>query len=283
MNGNPQPIGKPARIWMGTIPVNDSYSDFNGLSSRFDREKFAYAKGQRERGDTGYEHWQFILHCKKPIRLSGLRKIFGAYHFEPTRSSASENYVWKSDTAIPDTRFEWGSKPMRRNSDLDWESIRDQARSGRLDAIPADVYVRCYNQLRRISSDHMVPIGIERKVFVFWGATGTGKSRRAWEEASLQAYPKDPRSKFWDGYRDQEHVVLDEFRGGIDVSHLLRWLDRYPVIVEIKGSSIPLVAKKIWITSNLDPREWYPELDEETKKALLRRLEITYFPAMLFN
>lgn len=72
-------------------------------------------------------------------------------------------------------------------------------------------------------------------------------------------------------------INLDEFRGGIDISHVLRWLDRYPVLVEIKGSSTPLVAKKIWITSNLHPAYWYPDLDNETRNALLRRLEITEF------
>lgn len=111
---------------------------------------------------------------------------------------------------------------------------------------------------------------------MFWGATGVGKSRRAWAEATFDAYPKDPRTKFWDGYRGQEHVVIDEFRGGIDVSHLLRWLDRYPVNVEIKGSSTTLCAKKFWITSNLPPEQWYPDLDEATKLALLRRLNVTH-------
>lgn len=93
----------------------------------------------------------------------------------------------------------------------------------------------------------------------------------------MDAYPKDPRSKFWDGYRGHQHVVIDEFRGGIDISHILRWLDRYPVIVEVKGSSTVLKAEGIWITSNLDPRCWYPEADEETVSALLRRLNITHF------
>lgn len=69
-------------------------------------------------------------------------------------------------------------------------------------------------------------------------------------------------------------VIIDEFRGDIDVSHLLRWLDRYPVIVEIKGSSLPLVAERIYITSNLHPLAWYPNLDPLTQEALLRRLEI---------
>lgn len=114
-------------------------------------------------------------------------------------------------------------------------------------------------------------------MLLFWGRTGSGKSRRAWQEAGWDAYPKDPRTKFWDGYRGQEHVVVDEFRGGIDVAHLLRWLDRYPVLVEIKGSSVPLTATKIWFTSNLHPRDWYPALDEDTLNALMRRIKITHF------
>jgi len=136
---------------------------------------------------------------------------------------------------------------------------------------------RCYNQLRRIESDHLEPVAIQRRVHVYWGATGTGKSRRAWDEAGLSAYPKDPRSKFWCGYRGHEHVVLDEFRGGIDIGHMLRWLDRYPVLVEIKGGAVVLKAGVIWITSNIHPNEWYPDLDEETKAALLRRLNIVHF------
>lgn len=118
---------------------------------------------------------------------------------------------------------------------------------------------------------------MERTIHVFWGRTNSGKSERAWGEAGLAAYPKDPRTKFWDGYQSQKHVVIDEFRGSIDISHLLRWFDRYPVIVEIKGSSTCLVATTIWVTSNLDPRLWYPDLDQETLAALLRRIKITHF------
>ena len=67
-------------------------------------------------------------------------------------------------------------------------------------------------QLKRIANDHIEPVAIEREVVCYWGTTGTGKSRRAWDEAGLQAYPKDPRTKFWCGYRDHEHVIIDEFR-----------------------------------------------------------------------
>lgn len=112
---------------------------------------------------------------------------------------------------------------------------------------------------------------------MYCGPTGIGKSRRAWDEATFDAYPKDPNTKFWDGYNGQINVVMDEFRGRIDISHLLRWFDRYPVIVEVKGSSVVLKAEKIWITSNLEPREWYPGMDDLTLQALFRRLTVINF------
>lgn len=210
------------------------------------------------------------------IRLA--RQYLGTTgHLELSRSEAAEAYVWKEETRIPGTQFELGRKPHRRNNGADWDAIWDSAKSGSILDVPANVRVQHYRTLRTIAADYSEPIAMERRVYVFCGRTGTGKSRRAWGEAGLHAYPKDPRSKFWDGYRDQEHVVIDEFRGGIDISHILRWLDRYPVLVEIKGSSTPLVAIKIWITSNLHPSLWYPDLDQETKDALLRRLEIVEF------
>lgn len=80
--------------------------------------------------------------------------------------------------------------------------------------------------------------------------------------------------------------MVDEFRGGIDIAHLLRWFDRYPVNVEIKGAAVTLKATKIWVTSNLPPDRWYPDLDPETFAALMRRLtvhHITHDPDNLFN
>jgi len=190
-------------------------------------------------------------------------------------------YVWKDDTAIADTRFELGTLAKNRNNKRDWQSIWDSAKSGRIEDIDVAARVQHYRTIKSIATDYLVPVGIERSVHVFWGATGTGKSRRAWDEAGLLAYPKDPRTKFWDGYQGNVNVVMDEFRGAIDISHLLRWFDRYPVIVEVKGSSVVLRATTIWITSNLDPRLWFPDIDAQTQAALLRRLTITHFPGAI--
>lgn len=234
--------------------------------------------------ETGFLHWQLIVNFNRKLRLGGVKDIFGdACHAELSRSAAATAYVHKDESAISGTRFELGSKPFHRGEPNDWAGIVSAARTGKFDDIPPDVLLRYYGNIKRIRQDHLEPIAMERVVYCFWGNTGLGKSRRAWDEAGLAAYPKDPRTKFWDGYNGQENVVIDEFRGGIDVSHLLRWLDRYPVIVEVKGSSICLVAKGIWITSNISPNDWYPMLDNETKNALLRRLNIVHFDSFFSN
>lgn len=237
----------------------------------------SWLRGQHERGDNGYEHWQVLVAFGKKVALKRVKEVFGSKcHAELSRSPAANEYVWKEESRVG-VQFEFGAKPIRRNSRIDWESVWVSAKRGELDAIPGNVRVVSYRTLRAIAADHDKPAAYLRECYVFWGATGTGKSRRAWEEAGLDAYAKDPRTKFWCGYQGERNVILDEFRGGIDIAHLLRWLDRYPVRVEIKGSSKPLVGGRIWITSNLDPRLWYPEADEETVKALMRRLTITHF------
>nr|WAE43076.1 MAG: replication associated protein [Cressdnaviricota sp.] len=241
----------------------------------------SWIKGQNELSETGYNHWQVCLAFKGKKSLAFVNKLFPGVHAELTRSEQAAEYVWKDDTAVPGTRFEFGAKPFRRNSKVEWESVWDSAQAGDLLAVPANVRVVSYRTLRSIAADYDKPKPMERVCNVFWGSTGTGKSRRAWEEAGMDAYCKDPRSKFWCGYRNGEHVVIDEFRGGIDISHVLRWLDRYPCRVEIKGSSVPLVATTIWITSNLSPEQWYPDVDPDTVAALMRRLTVVHFPAPL--
>lgn len=260
-----------ARYWIGTTR-EDNFLLPSPLPSYL-----TYARGQLEAGhDSGYLHYQWIAVFAKPQRLSAVRKYFPG-HWEPTKSAAANKYVFKQDTAVEGTQFELGSLPIQRNSKTDWDIVRSNAQTGRLDLIPADIYVRCYNQLKRISSDHCQPVSMVREVNVYWGKTGTGKSRTAWESGGMDAYAKDPRTKWWDGYHNQEVVIIDEFRGAIDVSHILRWTDRYPVRVETKGSTVALAAKTIYFTSNIDPRTWYPELDSDTVDALIRRLNITHY------
>lgn len=241
-------------------------------------DAITYLRGQGEEGAGGYRHWQLVAHFKRKNTLSRAKESFPTTsHLEPTRSAAAREYVWKDDTLLPGTRFELGTAPFRHNSQTDWDAVLGAAREARFDDIPANVLVCHYSSIRRIAADHLQPIGMERQVHVYWGRSGSGKSRRAWLEAGLEAYPKDPATKFWDGYRLHQHVVIDEFRGTIGIHHLLRWFDRYPCLVELKGSATVLMATTIWVTSNISPDNWYPDLDPETLQALRRRLNITHY------
>jgi len=240
----------------------------------------AWIKGQQEQGEGGFLHWQFIICLREKGSLRVVRGLYPGAHCELSRSDASEAYVWKEDTRIEGTQFEIGTKPLQRNKKTDWERIWELAKSGTLVDIPAAIRVVHYRTLNKIAMDHLRPVERDPIAVCYWGKTGLGKSHRAWEEAGTDAYPKDSRTKFWCGYSGQTNVIMDEFRGSIDVGHLLRWLDKYPCIVETKGSATVLTANRFWITSNLPPREWYPSLDQETMDALLRRMTITHFDSL---
>jgi len=210
-------------------------------------------------------------------RESALRKLFPG-HIERSKSSKLAEYVRKLDTGVEGTYFEWGRKPCSgKRGGLDWSAIKRSAKSNDIEGIPSYAYISFYNSLKSIARDHLQAKAIPKTVYVYWGPPGTGKSHNAWDQAGLEAYPKDPNTKFWDGYRGQRNVVIDEFRGAISISHILRWFDRYPTIVEIKGSSVALAAESIWVTSNLHPENWYLDLDKDTRDALLRRLIIIHF------
>lgn len=262
---------KPRRqgiFWALTVP--------DSLGIKFTKlpPGVVWIRGQQERGESGYLHQQVICALESKQSLPGISRMFPGCHAELTRSGWADKYVWKSASAIADTQFEFGAKPILRSSKTDWEAVWTAAQIGDLLKIPANIRVVSYRTIRAIGADFARPIAIGRTTIVYWGRTGSGKSHRAWEQAGVDAYPKDPRTKFWTGYQGQQNVVIDEFRGGIDISHLLRWLDRYPVHLETKGSSTPSLVQKYWITSNLEPVAWYPELDSSSFDALARRMQV---------
>jgi len=184
--------------------------------------------------------------------------------------------VGKEETRIAGTQFTLGSKPIKRGDPKDWEKIRELAIGGQLLDIPADVFVRYYGNLKSIQRDNFKVDSIERKVVCYWGPSGVGKSRRSRYECKGEVYSKDPTSKWWDLYHGQPCVIIDEYDGGFPISSLLRWTDRYPVSVEVKSGVFPLNADQIFITCNMNPYEWYPNIKPAHWAALTRRIEIVY-------
>jgi len=135
-----------AKYWLLTIPHN-GYTPYRP-------ECVLYIRGQLERGtENGYLHWQLLATFASQQRLATVKRVFGeTCHAEPSRSDAADDYVWKDETRIAGTQFELGKRPIRRNSPEDWETVRSDAKCGRLDDIPAQIFVQHYRTLRAISS-----------------------------------------------------------------------------------------------------------------------------------
>jgi len=265
------PSTPQARYWLLTIPVQHL------ATIPQPNNELVYVKGQQEIGAQGLHHWQALAVFSKKVRLATVKRNFCPQaHCEPSRSEAANEYVWKEETRVPDTQFELGQLPKSRARPADWDAVYNDAKAGQFDNIPKDILIRNYSSLKRIRVDNVIPPERENiTVNVYWGKSGIGKTRRAWHEAkalTTDVYVKNPNTKWWDGYRGQQVVLIDEFVGRIDISYILKWLDRYPDIVEVKGYSTPLLATTFFITSNVDPTEWYNEINREQKNGLLRRL-----------
>lgn len=263
-----------ARYWILTIPVDDWNVPVDLPAG------VTYLRGQQEIGEGGFHHWQLVANFKERLTLQQAKAFFvSTAHLEPSRSAAVDDYVWKEESRVPDTQFELGVRGRKRRG-ADYAKALEDARSGRISDImerdPA-LYIRHHAAIHRIATEWCVPEALEKQVFVYWGDTGTGKTRTAYKEAQeVEKHPywKDACTKWWDGYRGQRAVIIDEFGGLINILHLLRWLDRYPVQFETKGGSHAFCATHIWITSNVDPAHWWdehPKVTQEQKAALRRR------------
>lgn len=105
-----------------------------------------------------------------------------------------------------------------------------------------------------------------------YGPTGTGKSSTVRKENPI-FYHKIP-NKWWDGYKDQEVVIIDDF--GEEHSclgyHLKIWADHYPFTAEVKGTTISLRPSKIIVTSNYHPSQIWAK--QEQLQPILRRFKM---------
>lgn len=127
-----------------------------------------------------------------------------------------------------------------------------------------------------------------REVHWYYGPTGAGKTRKAWEvllkkyslrDIWISSGKIDP---FFNGYNGQHAVILDDFRPGFcRFEFLLRLLDGYPVTINVKGGYCQWFAETIIITAPTAPDEMY--INRETGQQwdnldqLLRRINVISF------
>ena len=229
---------------------------------------------------TGTPHIQGYWYFQNPRSLAGVKKLIYGAHFEIAKGSPEQNRAYCSKEAGVE-HFERGTLPQQgKRSDI--QTIKEMIKKGA--TMPEIIEVATsYQAIKGAELIMKYQSDTERDpptVHWFYGPTGTGKTRTAVELSRPDMWISSRNLKWWDGYWGQKNVILDDFRRDFcDFAELLRILDRYPIRVETKGSSVQLRATTIFITSPYRPEEVYQGQTKEKMDQLLRRItEIRHFP-----
>lgn len=232
---------------------------------------------------TGTPHLQGYAVFKQAVRLSALKKLHARAKWIPAAGNTEQNIVYCGKEG---EFFAFGTPPKDAAAggaaERDrWEKARTAAKEGRLDEIPADIYMRYYRTIKEIKKDHMIkPPDADGVTGVwYWGPPETGKSRKARED--FPDFYEKMQNKWWDGYQGQPNVILDDFDCKELGHHLKIWADRYSFTAETKGGAISIRPAKFIITSNYSPCDSRFGWDTDMVAAIRRRFKVTHFAKSL--
>lgn len=247
-----------------------------------------YCIYQKEEGEKKHTpHYQGYVEFTSPIKPRALSALLPKASFRNSNGTREQNITYCSkeegrieEPVIYDPTGTQGGQGAR-NDVWALKRLVDEGCTDLeiWDECPKE-YLRFYRGIERIKRLKTPPRDWKTEVHLYIGPPGTGKSRKAMQE-NPGAYWKS-RDLWWDDYAGHEVVIIDDFYGWLPFDFLLRLLDRYPLPIQNKGGFVQFTAKKIIITSNTDPFEWYGK-DGNFKgdmQALYRRFDkIFQWPA----
>lgn len=256
-----------------------------------DHSDCRYMIYQRERGKkSGKLHWQGYLELSRGQRLSWVRKnVFpGQSKYKLKRRFGSQEqaraYCMKEDTRV-EIYKEFG-KLVEQGERTDIKRKCSEITQGVItvedilldDPIMYHQYGRTLEKVQDLANRKK--FRLERTECIwYYGETATGKSTRAFQGYTPEThyvYPND--NGWWDGYKGQEVVILNDFRGEIPYNQLLQMIDIFPYVVRRRNKEPhPFISKKVIITSSLTPERVYHNRQEEDSIAqLLRRMTVIH-------
>lgn len=282
-----------ARHWIGTVPKDSQNAEFWQNPNTLEHIEYLIGQEEQGHGKTAYVHYQIYICLKEKKRLTWLKKhIHPTAHWEKKRGTVAEaiDYVTKEDTRVPGgTQIEIGQKPkeqtekaieaaattrLREKEDIQLQAqqILQKLNDGEFipwREIPPDIqmkpgFIMAYNKATR---DMVGPERPDLKIITIIGPPGCGKSY-----AISKLFPTAGRwikgnNGHWFCNTKSDVMVFEEFSGQIDLQSMLKYLDPYPLALEVKGGTEPAMYKLAIITSNTPIEAWYTTADEFRDKS----------------
>ena len=253
-----------------------------------------------ESGSTHHTH--VYVAFSSAVRFSTMKIHFPEAHLEIAKGTSEQNrdYIqksgkWEHDTkhgtAIPGTFEEHGEIPLeRQGARNDLADLYDQIKSGASNfEIMEDnpEHILHLDKIERarlvIKAEEYRNTFRELQVAYLWGVTGVGKTRHVMEKYSYRnVYRVSDYDHPFDQYEGQDVLLFDEFRGQIKISHMLNYLDGYPLQLPARYANRQACYTKVYLVSNMPLEQQYPTIRAEhmaTWQALRRRIHtVQHFP-----
>lgn len=274
---------------------------------------FSYFCYGGERGESGTPHLQCTGRTKNPISIAALQKcitrVFGfpsRFAIQTARCNLKKNIQYCQKGEQPHAEWlelnelgpnfgknadfhEFGVPPKGQGKRTDIDVIVDYVKEGKSEFDIATDFGKEYMKYHRGVGALIDQIQCSRPrkdfTYGYWfhGPTGTGKSKAAFEIPG-GIYSKPAETQWFDLYRQEETVVIDEYRSShqITFSYLLRLADSNPLIIQRKGSSMQFNSSRIVVTAPLSIQNTFAHLEflKEGDIAQLRRRfqEVVFSP-----
>lgn len=160
------------------------------------------------------------------------------------------------------------------------KSILDGKRDMELFEEHTSQFLRYFKGVQAIRMAQPGTIRVRPDLVVCIGRPGVGKTTFIIEQIkdSVSDTHFQSDSQWWDGYTGQSNIVLDDFRGWIPLHTFLKLIDVVPIRLPIKGSFTPwFTAKKVFISSNFLPTDWWKDMAQEQLSAITRRISQIHY------